>query len=117
MYTPTAQKITTTHSNITSLLMESSNRQPEHDTLSLVNGFIGSYPSAYWRVLDEDLPALVAQIGNLTDDASYQALMDRFGVRRSSPDFWQHSDKIMAAHQGAAPIDNALLDYNRLENR
>jgi hypothetical protein len=105
------------HSNITSLLMESSNRQPGRDTLSLVNDFIGSYPSAFWRVEDKDLPALVEQLSNLTDDASYQALMDRFGVRRSSPAFWQYSDKIMAAHRTAAPIDNALLDYNRLENR
>ncbi len=105
------------HSNITSLFKESSNLQPENDTLTVVKDFIGSYPNAYWLVQEEDLPALVERMGNLTDEASYAALMDRYGVRRTSPEFWQHSDKVMAAHHDTAPIDNALLDYNRLENR
>ena len=105
------------HKNITSLFREAKNLQPEKDTLTVVKDFIGSYPNAYWRAQEEDLPELVDRIGKLTNEASYRALMDRYGVRRTSPGFWQHSDKVMAAHHEAAPIDNALLDYNRLENR
>jgi hypothetical protein len=105
------------HSNITSLFGESSALLPDQDSVTVVKDFIGSYPSAYWRVEEQDLPALVEQIGRLSDATAYQALMDRFGVRRTAADFWQHSDKVMAAHHAAAPIDNGLLDYNRLENR
>jgi hypothetical protein len=105
------------HSNITSLFNESKNLRPENYTLSVVVDFIGSYPNAYWRVEEEDLPTLAERVADLTDAASYRALMDHYGVRRTSKDFWQHSDKVMSAHYQADPIDNALLDYNRLENR
>ncbi len=105
------------HSNVTSLFKESSALVPEEDTLSVVNGFIGSYPSAYWQVKEKDLPAMVAKLSTLTDEASYAGFVERYGIRRTSPEFWQHSDKVMAAHRRANPIDNGLLDYNRLENR
>jgi hypothetical protein len=105
------------HSNITSLFRESKNLLPEEDTLTVAANFVGSYPNAYWLVEEEDLLALVERVAALTDEASYRALMDRYGVRRTSKDFWQHSDKVMAAHYQADPIANALLDYNRLENR
>jgi hypothetical protein len=105
------------HSNITSLFMESSQRLPSQDSITIVRGFIGSYPSAFWHVREQELPELVAEIGQLSDEASYRALMDRYGVRRTTADFWQHSDKIMAAHLQANPLENGLLDYNRLENR
>ena len=105
------------HSNITSLFSEGKNLVPEEDTLTVVNGFIGSYPSAYWRVAEDELPTLVAKISALSDEASYRSLMDQYGIRRTSSDFWPHSDKVMAAHEAADPVANALLDYNRLENR
>jgi hypothetical protein len=105
------------HSNITSLFKESSNLVPEEDTLTVVKGFIGSYPEAYWRVQEADLVSLVEQVAGLTDEASYAALMDRYGIRRTAPEFWQHSDKMISAHHREAPLENALLDYNRLENR
>lgn len=107
----------TAHSNMTSLFMESSNLTPGDDTLTVVKDFIGSYPNAYWQVAEADLPALVKQVSELTDEASYAALMTRYGVRRTSPQFWQHSDKVIAAQYRANPLENGLLDYNRLENR
>ncbi len=105
------------HSNISSMLAEGGTLEPEADTLTVVRNFIGSYPNAYWHVADKDLSELVAQVSRLSDEASYTALMDRYGVRRTSPEFWQHSDKTMRAHLAADPLANALLDYNRLENR
>jgi hypothetical protein len=105
------------HSNISSMLAEGGTLEPHADTLTVVRNFIGSYPNAYWRVAEKDLPELVAEVSRLSDEASYAALMDRYGVRRTSPEFWQHSDKIMRAHHAADPLANALLDYSRLENR
>jgi hypothetical protein len=105
------------HSNISSMLNEGSNLEPANDTLTVVRTFIGSYPNAYWRVAEEDLPTLVDQVAQLSDQASYGALMDRYGVRRTSPEFWQHSDQVIRAHHAADSLANGLLDYNRLENR
>ena len=105
------------HSNITSLFSESKNREPEEDTLTVVRGFLGSYPDAYWRVEEAELTALVDAVSALTDEASYTALMEHYGIRRTSIEFWPHSDKVIAAHRAADPIANGLFDYNRLENR
>lgn len=105
------------HSNITSLLKESKTRRPEQDTLTVTRGFVGSYPSVFWRVQSKDLPDLVGQIKALSDEASYGSLMNRYGVRRTAEDFWPYSDKIMQAHHETDPVNNALLDYSRLENR
>ena len=105
------------HSNITTLFAEHSTLLPMQDTLTVSKGFIGSYPAAYWRVKEANLSALVDQVSKLTDEASYAALMDRYGIRRSSPEFWQHSDKVIKAHLADDPLSNGLLDYSRLENR
>lgn len=35
----------------------------------------------------------------LTLEADYAALLDRYGVRRSDPAFWQHSDDVFAAFE------------------
>ncbi len=105
------------HNNITSLFSEKSNLAPEDDTLTVVRGFIGSYPDAYWRVEQENLNELVLRVGQLTDEAAYSAFAGRFGVRRTQKGFWAHSDKVLRAHHAANPLENALLDYNRLENR
>lgn len=66
---------------------------------------------------EADLPALAEQVRALRSEDDYRSLLDRYGVRRTAPDFWSFSDKIMAAHQRANPVENGLLDYNRLENR
>jgi hypothetical protein len=57
---------------------------------------------------------LVAGIAKLSNGASCAALLDRYGVRRTAKDFWQHSDKLIAAHDSAGPLANGRLDYNRL---
>ena len=107
----------TAHSNITGMMHESKELMPEKDGVTVVPGFIGSYPSAYWRVQEQQLPTLVKRIAGLKDEASYYKLMSSYGVRRTAPEFWRYSDRIMEAHYRANPIENGLLDYNRLENR
>jgi hypothetical protein len=104
------------HRNITSLFREQKNLVPAEDTLSVVSGFIGAYPNAYWQVREQDLADLVDRVGTLSGSASYSALLDSYGVRRTAADFWAHSDKIVKAHKAANPIANGLPDYNRLAN-
>jgi hypothetical protein len=107
----------TAHTNVSSVLKEEKRLKPDEDTISVVRGFIGSYPDAYWVVNEHALRVLVNRIVHLSSEDSYQSLIDRFGVRRTSPEFWSHSDKVLKAHHAANPLENGLLDYNRLENR
>jgi hypothetical protein len=82
-----------------------------------VGGLVGAYPNAFYRVDRKQLPDLVTAISTLASEADYAALVDRFGVRRSDPAFWAHSDDLFAAFETLSPVEAGRFDYNRLENR
>lgn len=105
------------HSNVSHLLSENRELKPEEDTLTVAKGFVGAYPNAFYRIDREQLPDLVAAVANLGSESDYSALLDRYGVRRSDPAFWDHSDDVFAAFQQLSPVEAARFDYNRLENR
>jgi hypothetical protein len=105
------------HLNITSLFDENANRIPEEDVLSVMPGFVGAYPNALYVVDQSALSDFVDAVIALRTEADYRRLLDRYAVRRSSADFWQHSDVIHAAARRLEPISHGIFDYNRLENR
>ena len=104
-------------SNVSHLFFEDKRRLPKEDSLTVVRGFLGAYPNAFYRVAQAKLVDFVSAVEGLSSEDDYQALLSRFGVSRSNPDFWKHSDAIQAAYQNASPIEAGLFDYNRLENR
>jgi len=105
------------HLNITSLFGEKKFRKADEDTLSVVPGFLGAYPNALFIVNELDLNRFAKKISKLRSEGDYRKLIDEFGVRRTSPMFWQQSDTIHAAYELENPIEYGLFDYNRLENR
>ena len=105
------------HLNITSMFAEQKYRAPEEDTLSVVSGLLGSYPNALWRVEASKLMRFTASLASIENSADYERFVDEYGVRRTDPLFWQHSDALHAAWQHAAPIEYGILDFGRLENR
>ncbi len=104
-------------SNVAHLFSEEQRLLPAEDTLTVARGFVTAYPNAFFRVNKQDLPELVATIAALKTEDDYSALLTRFGIRRTNPDFWQHSDDLHAGYRRIAPIEAGLFDYNRLENR
>ncbi len=107
----------TGHRNVSSLLLEKDELLPAENTMTVVPGFIGAYPSAIYSVQRSEIKALADTIGGLSSEDDYRSLADRFVVRRSNPGFWQASDELQDAHLKWGPISSGLLDYNRLENR
>ncbi|NHN38467.1 fatty acid cis/trans isomerase [Pseudomaricurvus alcaniphilus] len=105
------------HLNITSLLFEQDNRLPQEDSIAVTYGISVDYPNTFLRVREQQLPELVAAIAELQTEKDYRRLLDRFGVRRSNPDFWQHSDRVQALYRRQQPYLAGWMDYNRLENR
>ena len=105
------------HSNVAHLFDEADRRLPDEDTLTLVTGFIGAYPNAFYLVKTAHLPAFVDTVRDLSSESDYSALMARFGLRRTDTRFWSHSDAMHAAYRRWAPVEAALFDYNRFENR
>jgi hypothetical protein len=87
------------------------------DYITVVRGFIGAYPNAFFQVPEQDLEHFVASIIGLQDDADYSALVDRYGVRRNAPWFWRLSDKFHRHYHNRQPVEAGLFDLNRYENR
>ncbi|QFT12421.1 Fatty acid cis/trans isomerase (CTI) (plasmid) [Vibrio sp. THAF190c] len=105
------------HTNISSLFNEESNRDYQNDDLTLVRGVVGSYPAAFLELNEAEIPQLVSMLQTIETEEDYVALLDKFAVRRSSSDFWPFSDRVHQWYQQNQPIEFGLLDYNRFENR
>lgn len=105
------------HSNMSSLLNEASNLLPEEDTLTVVSGILGDYPSVYLNVNANQLTEFVRSLAEMKTEQDYAQWLDIYGVRRTDPGFWSHSDTIQQLNAQQQPIRAGLLDYNRLENR
>ena len=103
------------HSNVAHLFNEDDRRVKDEDELSVVPGFLGAYPNALFEVAREDLGAFVDAVSTLDGGPAYRALRTRFGVLRSSAQFWHFSDGIQEDHARGAPTSSGLFDYNRLE--
>jgi hypothetical protein len=96
---------------------EKKSRVPEEDTVSVIPGFLGSYPNAFLVVNEADLGAFADRIASMRTEDDYTKLLDDCGVRRTNPNFWQQSDAFHAAFEQTAPVEYGLFDYHRLENR
>lgn len=105
------------HTNISSLFNEESNRDYQNDDLTLVRGVVGSYPAAFLELDEAEIPQLVSMLQTIETEEDYVTLLDKFAVRRSSSDFWPFSDRVHQWYQQNQPIEFGLLDYNRFENR
>ena len=105
------------HTNVAELFREDARRRPTEDSLRALPGFVGTYPNALFSVVQDDLPAFVAAVGALDGDAAYDALRERFGVRRTDGRFWAFSDRAHAAFRQLEPLESGVFDYNRLDGR
>ena len=105
------------HLSITSLFNEKKRLIPSENTVTVANGFIGAYPNAFFRIPIDEMKQFVDRTLNLSTEDDYAILMETFGIRRSSPGFWSHSDDVHERLRSQNPIEFGQLDYNRLENR
>jgi hypothetical protein len=105
------------HSDVTTLFREETRRLPEEDSLTVTTGIIGSYPNGFFHLRVADVPAFVNAVEKLANEEDYRALVDRFGVRRSHPEFWAYSDRLHEIFRRTNPVESGVLDFNRLENR
>jgi hypothetical protein len=105
------------HSNVSHLFGEAQRFIPEEQTLSVVEGVVGSYPNTFYDLQEKELADFVQAVTNLKSNSDYQRLLDRYGVRRTDKRFWPFSDAIHAEYIHNSPVEAGLLDFNRLENR
>jgi hypothetical protein len=61
--------------------------------------------------------SFVKMIASLLSEEDYAALLDNYGVRRTSTEFWAQSDLLHDAYRAAAPDESSVFDFNQFENR
>ena len=105
------------HTNVSNMFKEQKALVPAEDTLTVVPGFIGAYPNAFYRAGKSELAELRTAIRRLSSEQDYRSLADRYATRRSDTAFWAESDQAIDAYAEWAPDEAGLFDYNRLENR
>jgi hypothetical protein len=105
------------YSNISQLLDNDERRRPAEDNLTVVPGIIGAYPNVFFKTTTASLGVFVDQMAGMRSEADYITLLDKFGIRRTNPDFWAFSDALQHYYLKNEPVTGGVLDYNRFENR
>lgn len=104
------------HSNVAFLLGEAYRYQPGLDTLTLYPGVLSSYPNFMFNIPAQEVPEFVAQMEQAHDAKRFEKIVDRWGVRRSHPLFWQYFHDLSRYIRETTPVEEGVLDMNRYEN-
>ncbi len=104
------------HSNVAFLLGEAYRYQPGLDTLTVYPGVLSSYPNFMFNIPAGDVPEFVAEMERAKDAQRFEKIVDRWGVRRSHPLFWQYFHDLSEYVRETTPVEAGVLDMNRYEN-
>lgn len=104
------------HSNVAFMLGEAYRYQPGLDTLTLYPGVLSSYPNFMFNLPAADVPAFVAAMEQARDQAAFERIVQRWGVRRSHPQFWRYFHDLNDYIKETEPVEAGVLDMNRYEN-
>jgi hypothetical protein len=95
---------------------EASRLVPADDALTVVRGYIGSYPNFAFAVDVEQIEAFAGRLTAVRSPADFEQLAARWGVRRTSPSFWPTIDWFHDDARRRAPTDFGMFDLNRYQN-
>ncbi|MCU1752088.1 fatty acid cis/trans isomerase [Pseudomonas sp. 6D_7.1_Bac1] len=104
------------HSNVAFLLGEALRYQPGLDTLTIFPGVLSSYPNFMFNIPAEQVPEFVAAMENAKDAQGFEKIVERWGIRRSHPQFWQYFHDLSQYIRETDPVEEGVLDMNRYEN-
>ena len=104
------------HTNVAFMLGEEYRLQPGLDTLTIYPGVLSSYPNFMFNIPAGEVEAFVQAMEKSQDQASFDAIVERWGIRRSNPEFWQYFHDIGQYINETDPVEAGVLDMNRYEN-
>ncbi|EKF75543.1 esterified fatty acid cis/trans isomerase family protein [Alcanivorax hongdengensis A-11-3] len=104
------------HTNVAFMMGESLRYQPELDTLTVYPGILGSYPNFMFKVNASQLDTFVQAMNAVKTEKDFTALVDRYGIRRTHPEFWFYFNDLTTYQLDTTPVEAGLLDMNRYKN-
>lgn len=104
------------HFNVAFLFEEKDRRNPQADVLTILPGVIGSYTNFYFRVQEAQLASFATDLKSVRSQAEWLDFVATYGLRRTSPGFWETSDQVMTMFLASDPVQAGVLDLNRYKD-
>lgn len=101
------------HDNISWILGEGLRLSPLDNNLMIKEGFWGSYPVQFFSIEAAEVKAFVKGVKAINSYRGYQKFVQKFGVRRTSPRFWQTYDNLHQVFKEKDPIEFGFIDLTR----
>jgi hypothetical protein len=98
---------------VNSLFGEASRLDSSKDTIDFLRGSIGSYPNYFLDLEGHEVPDLFDMLANFDGSEEYVAKIQKYGVNRADPRFWEVYDWFQARLDAADPLTAGLYDLNR----
>ncbi len=108
------------YKNVTSFLADERERDRadiDRDTMTVVKWLEGSYPNFFFSVALSDIEEFSSRCAAIRNDKDYERFVDQYGVRRTSPLFWELADWFQDNYKRNKPVLSGLFDLNRYQNR
>lgn len=104
------------HSNVAFIMAESLRYQPGLDTLTIYPEVLSSYPNFIFNVQADELAGFVETMQQISKQHEFDALVERWGIRRTHPQFWEYFHDLSRHIGETQPLEQGVLDMNRYEN-
>jgi len=108
------------YNNISAMFADAGNdasRDKNNDTLTVLRGLHGAYPNFYFDIDLKELEEFTRRYSGIHSPGDHARFVDRYGIRRTDPRFWEIADWFQDSYAAAEPERGGLLDLNRYENR
>ncbi len=108
------------YKTVSSLLQEDNPgefRDYRFDTQTIVPWLEGSYPNFFYVVKLEAIENFVESYNAISNFRDYEIFVARYGVRRTSENFWSHVDWFNQQCLREQPVKAGIFDLNRYQNR
>ncbi|MGB5275739.1 MAG: fatty acid cis/trans isomerase, partial [Gammaproteobacteria bacterium] len=92
-------------------------RDYTYDTQTVIRWLEGSYPDFFYVVELDDIERFVDDYNRIENRQYYEDFVARYGLRRTSEDFWMHADWFNAKYAQEQPKLSGIYDLNRYQNR
>lgn len=104
------------HTNVAFMFDEAARLEPADDTLTVARGYLGSYPNFAFAVDAAQVDDFARTLAGVRDEVDFTALVETWGVRRTSPALWPTVDWMHADFRRQQPTEYGLFDLDRYGN-
>ncbi|MFO1109303.1 MAG: fatty acid cis/trans isomerase [Bradyrhizobium sp.] len=89
---------------------------PTKDKITISPGILTVYPNFMFRIDEKDIEEFASKLTNADSEQQFTAVVDRWGVRRSDPQFWTMIHSATDYVRRTDPPRAAIFDVNRYKN-